>query len=173
LKHIATAGGSSSKRNNCTTQHHHCHGLTRGDRLITEAHAHSKHRPLTSCRSAVPPICIQRLACRSRIARPRGDGFRKAIRARHQIRSSAPLAQLPGYSAVQQVCPIVVPCACESIPNTSLPDTSSVLPSTTAALYTLTNLLNPPIRPRASSFPVPSPYRASNKPIPPLSKPIL
>ena len=64
-------------------------------------------------------------------------------------------------------------CACEFIPNTSLPDTSSVLPSTTAALYTLTNLPNPPTRPRASLFPVHSPYRALNKPIPPPSKPIL
>ena len=63
-------------------------------------------------------------------------------------------------------------CACKSIPNTSIPDTSSVLPSTTAALYTLTNLLRPPIRPRASTFPVPSPYRASNRLTPPLSKPI-
>lgn len=63
-------------------------------------------------------------------------------------------------------------CACKSIPNTPIPDTSSVLPSTTAALYTLTNPLRPPIRPRASSFLVLSPYRASNRLTPPLSKPI-
>ena len=64
-------------------------------------------------------------------------------------------------------------CACESIPNTSSSDTSSALPSTTAALYTLTNPLRPPIRPRASSSLVPSPSRASNKLTPPPSKPIL
>ena len=172
MKHIATAGGGSSK-NNCTTQHHHCHGLTRGDRLITEAHAHPEHRPLTSRRPAMPPICIQQLACRSRIAGPRGDGFREAIRAKHQIRSSAPFAQLPGHSAVQQVCLSAFPIICESIPNTSIPDTSSVLPSTTAALYTLTNLPQPPIRPRASLSLALSPYRASNRPTPRLSKPIL
>jgi hypothetical protein len=62
-----------------------------------------------------------------------------------------------------------------SYPKHSLtiyPDTSSVLPSTTAVLCTLTNLPNPPTRPRASSFPVLSLSRASNKPTPPLSKPI-
>jgi hypothetical protein len=65
-----------------------------------------------------------------------------------------------------------LPCALNPIPNTSIPDTSSVLPSTTAALYTLTNLLNLPMRPRASSFLVPSRYRASSKPTLPPSKPI-
>ena len=52
-------------------------------------------------------------------------------------------------------------------------DTSSVLPSTTAALCTLTNLLNPPTRPRASSSQVLSLFRASNKPTLPPWKPTL
>ena len=172
MKHIATAGGRSSKKNNCTTQHHHCHGPTRGDRLITEAHAHPEHRPLTSRWTAVPPICIQRLACRSRIAGPRGDRFREAVRARYQIRPSAPFAQLPGHSAVQQVCLSALLSICQFIPNTSFPDTSSALLSTTAALYTLTSLLNPPMRPRASSSPDHSPSRASSRPTLPPSKPI-
>jgi len=60
-----------------------------------------------------------------------------------------------------------------SISNNPYPDTSSVLLSTTAVLYTLINPPNPPTRPRASSSLVPSPFHASNKPTPPLSSPIL